>query len=91
VALHFETPGGVFSVDGDTHAASQIFQETMDQFETVRLSEWARWGDVREFDHPDYPYSPGDWEQTAGGLRDGFVRDRRAIFLSQLRARGLAN
>ncbi|MDB4384033.1 CotH kinase family protein, partial [Akkermansiaceae bacterium] len=91
VALHFETSGGVFSVDGDTHAASQIFQETMDQFETVRLSEWARWGDVREFDHPDYPYSPGDWEQTAGGLRDGFVRDRRAIFLSQLRARGLAN
>jgi len=42
---HFHTAGGAFSIDGETHQTSLLFQEAIDEVTPFMNLEFARWGD----------------------------------------------
>lgn len=107
VALHFQTPetaidpGGVFSLklDGTTYSASQLFQDTMDEFQLGIFTEAARWGDSNKmptaYTFSDPSYLPGqifgDWQRATDYYRDTYIPQRRDGFLSYLQAIDLAD
>lgn len=85
VATHFDTPGGVFAINGDTNEAAIRFGTESTLFDAASLCENARWGDSGSA-----VMTRASWVTNTDYLKNTWIKDRRAIVRSQLQARGLA-
>ena len=98
VQKHFYDPGGVFSIDGGSHAAVLSFQEAIDDFDELVHLESARWGDEAPLEAAllgvplAVPYfDKSHWETKLNDYKTSYLINRRAEFLSKLQAKNLAD
>ena len=88
VAMHFNSSTGVFGIaaNGDYNSAT-LFENEANTFDLTIHCEWARWGDGATTP----AFTRTHWIANKDYIRTSWLVQRRAAFLSQLQARGLAD